>query len=79
MEIAYGDGKKPASSFYRLKEGGEYMYGEIFEVVAFSPNRGVQWSATVESTLWSTGEYGVGRGSCPGQPLGLAEIASVSW
>jgi len=55
------------------------MYGEIFEVVAFSPNRGVQWSATVESTLWSTGEYGVGRGSRPGQPLGLAEIAPVSW
>ena len=71
-------GRSPPPPFIGSRRG-EYMYGEIFEVVAFSPNRGVQWSATVESTLWFTGEYGVGRGSRPGQPLGLAEIAPMSW
>ena len=30
------------------------------------------------STLWSIGERGAGRGSCPGQLLGLAEIAPAS-
>ena len=30
------------------------------------------------STLWSIGERGAGRGSCPGQLLGLAEITSAS-
>ena len=28
MEIAYGDGKEPASSFYRLKEGRLHARGD---------------------------------------------------
>jgi len=40
---------------------------------------GVQWSATVGSTLLTTGEHGAGRGNCPGQLLGLAGVAPASW
>jgi len=39
---------------------------------------GVQWTIAVESTLWSTGEYGAGRGSHPGKFFSLAGIAPAS-
>ena len=51
------------------------MYGEIAEVVVFSPNRG----CTVDEHCWKyTVGYGAGRGSCPERLPGLAEIAPAS-
>ena len=46
---------EPASPFYRHKEG-QSTCTRRSEVVAFSPNRGVQWMITVGSALWGTGE-----------------------
>ena len=73
-----GLGRSPPPPFIDTRRGRVHVRG-VSEAIAFSPNFGVQWSATVESTLWGTGEYGVGHGSCPGQPISLAEIAPVSW
>ena len=39
---------------------------------------GVQWSTTVESTLWSTGDHGAGRAGVLGIVLGPAEIVLAS-
>ena len=44
------------------------MYGEIAEVVVFSPNRG---GAVVKHYGKYTVGYGAGRGSCPGRLPGL--------
>jgi len=45
------------------------------EVVAFSSNRGVQWSSTVGSTLWGVAS---GVAVILDIVLGLAEIALAS-
>ena len=45
------------------------------EVVVFPPNRGVQWSSTIESTLWGVAP---GVAIVLGIVLGLAEIAPAS-
>ena len=51
------------------------MYGEIAEVVVFSPNQG----CAVACYCWKcTVGYGTGHGSCPGRRPDLAEIAQTS-
>ena len=51
------------------------MYGEIAEVVVFSPNRGGAVVEHCESTLWGMAP---GVAVVLGGALGLAEIAPVS-
>ena len=64
----------PPPPFIDTRRGGVHAQ-EIVEVVVFSPNRGVQWSSTVEGIL---------RGMAsdvavvPGVVLALAEIAPAS-
>ena len=53
------------------------MYGKIFKVIAFSLNRGVQWSATSESTLWSTGSIALGVAVVLGSPWPCGDRAGV--
>ena len=62
---------EPASPFYRHKEGAVYTYRREEKSSSFPRVAGVQWSSTIESTLWSM---------APGMAvvLGLAEIALVS-
>ena len=55
-----------------------YIYRRKSEVVVSPRIGGVQWSTTVESTLWSTGDHGAGRAGILGVVLGPAEIAPVS-
>ena len=65
---------KPASSFYRHKEGGVHAQ-EAVEVVVFSPNRG---GAVVEHCGKYTMGYGVWRGSRPGhRPWPCGDRAAV--
>ena len=60
--------------FIGTKRGSVHAQ-EIVEVVVFSSNRGVQWSGTVESTLWGMVP---GVAVALGVVLGLAEIAPAS-
>ena len=51
------------------------MYGEIAEVVVFSPNQG----CAVACYYWKCAVgYGAGHGSCPGRRLDLTEITLAS-
>jgi hypothetical protein len=54
------------------------MYGKSQESSSSPRIGGEQCPVAAESTLWSTGGYGAGRGRRPGKPPGLAEIALVS-
>ena len=74
MSVSEVVGGRARPSFYRHKEGWSTCMGNLR-----SRRSGVQWMFTIESTLWGTGEYGVGCGSHPWQPPGLAEIAPVPW
>ena len=61
----------PPPPFIVTRRGGAHEWGHGSR--RFPPNRGVQWSDTVESTLWEGG----GCRSRPGYRLGLAKIAPV--
>ena len=47
------------------------MHGKSLESSSSPRIMGEQCPVAVESTLWSTGGYGTGRGSHPGSPLAL--------
>ena len=47
------------------------MHGKSLELSSSPRIVGEQCLVAVESTLWSTGAYGAGRGSHPGSPLAL--------
>ena len=67
-------GRSPPPPFIDTRRGG-YMQGRS-QKSSSSPRIGeVQWSAIVESTLWSTGEHDAGRGSHPEKLFSLAGIA----
>ena len=64
----------PPPPFIVTRRDGVHAQG-VVEVVVFTPNRGVQWSSTVGSTLWGMAS---GVAVVLGIVLGLAEIAPAS-
>ena len=66
---------EPASPFYRHKEGRYTCTGRSRKSSSSPRIAGVQWSSTVESTLWGMAP---GVAVVLGIILGLAEIAPVS-
>ena len=67
--------RKPASSFFIVtRRDGVHAQGNV-EVVGFPRITGVQWSSTVESTLWGMAS---GMAVVLGIFLGPEEIALAS-
>jgi hypothetical protein len=64
----------PPPLFIDTRRDGVHSQG-IVEVVVFPPNRGVQWSSTVGSTLWGMAS---GVAVVLGIVYGLAEIVPAS-
>ena len=70
--------QSPPPPFIYTKRGGVHVRDKG-EVVVLPRIGGAQWSSTVGSTLWGTGDHGAERAAVLGVILGLAEIAMASW